>query len=441
MENKNTNSNKYVVIMAGGSGTRMNSNVPKQLMKVGNDPMLVHLIKNSAILGYDVVLIVSNKNKEIIIQTLLDQETVVPNRVDKIDEIDRYRYKNITISICVQPIANGTGGAMIATKSFFLDKNVDDQILVLSADVPLITKSTITSMFEKINDSECCILVRDTCSNFGYGRVVVKNNEFVKIVEQKDATEEERLITLINTGVYAFKLGGLMESLSMIQPNNAQNEYYLTDCPKIIRERTNNMDNPVKLHLIDNNIFDETLGANTPEQLEHLREEYMKKFTIEMIDCSQDNYSDYNLMNLLRILEQLSSQTSLINQSVDRSIDQSVDLDAVRHRIKNWATLESNKKYIYVIKYESDTIVGTGSILIEDKLIHAMGRCGHIEDIVVDSDFRGLGLAKILMKKIIDCARDNQCYKVILNAKDDVKKFYESFGFYTYSNGMRLDLN
>lgn len=426
METKYT---KYVVIMAGGSGTRMNSNVPKQLMKVGNDPMMIHLIKNSAVLGYDVVLIVSDKNKEIIIQTLLNW--VEPNGTDP-NGIDQYKYKNISITVCVQPIANGTGGAMIATKSFFNDKNPNDQILVLSADVPLITKSTMAMMFEKIENSKCCILVRNTSCNFGYGRVVVENNEFVKIVEQKDCTEQEKQITLINTGVYAFKLGSIMDSLSMIRPNNAQNEYYLTDCPKIIKEQSNDA-NVVKLHVIDNNLFDETLGANTPEQLEHLREEYMKKFTIEMIDESQDNYSDYNLMNLLRILEQLSSQTS--------SIDRLIDLEAVRHRIKNWTALQSNKKYLFVVKYESDTIVGTGSVLIEDKLTHSMGRCGHIEDIVLDSDYRGLGLAKKLMSRIIDCARDNQCYKVILDAKDDVKGFYELFGFHTYSNSMRLDFS
>jgi len=420
--------------MAGGSGTRMNSNVPKQLMKIGNDPMMVHLIKNSAALGYDVVLIVSNKNKEIIIQTLLDCGSIVPSRSDESNRLDQYRYKNISITVCIQPIANGTGGAMIATKSFFIDKNPGDQILVLSADVPLITKSTMTSMFEKISDSKCCILVRDTSSNFGYGRVVVdERGEFVKITEQKDCTEEEKLITLINTGVYAFTLGPLIDSLTKIRPNNAQNEYYLTDCPKIINQDSDKND-VIKLHVINNNLFDETLGANTPQQLEQLREEYMKKFTVELFDDSLDNYSDFNLTNLLRILEQLSSQVTS---------NERVDFGAMRDRIKSWSNnnARSNKKYLFVIKYESDTIVGTGSILIEDKLTHRMGRCGHIEDIVLDDSYRGLGLAKILMRRLIDCARENQCYKVILDAKDEVKGFYELFGFYTHSNNMRLDLD
>src|SRR5438552_14138908 len=102
------NHNRYVIIMAGGSGTRMNSALTKQLLKVGNFPMMVHLLNHASTLMYDVVLVVSNKNKEIIINTLKN-----------------YQCKNINIHICVQPVANGTGGAIVATKEFFASKSRD----------------------------------------------------------------------------------------------------------------------------------------------------------------------------------------------------------------------------------------------------------------------------------------------------------------------------
>lgn len=85
---------------------------------------------------------------------------------------------------------------------------------------------------------------------------------------------------------------------------------------------------------------------------------------------------------------------------------------------------------IYVIKeFGKSTVIGTGSILIEQKFIHSFGRVGHIEDIVISNDYRGQGLGKILIKYLIDLARKNTCYKVILNCSEENTKFYEKCGF------------
>ena len=69
-----------------------------------------------------------------------------------------------------------------------------------------------------------------------------------------------------------------------------------------------------------------------------------------------------------------------------------------------------------------------------------MGKVGHIEDVVVDSEFRGMGLAKMLTEELINIAKTNGCYKVILDAADDVKEFYQSLGFKIHANNMRLSL-
>ena len=158
--------------------------------------------------------------------------------------------------------------------------------------------------------------------------------------------------------------------------------------------------------------------------------DYIKKFSIEHIsDNSIINMSDHNLRNLMRILDQVSSQKTNMMMNSDK----------IRQHIQDIGEAKINKKYLMIIKYE-DNIVGTGSLLVEDKLIHDMGKVGHIEDVVVDQDYRNLGLAKMLMIKLIECAKDNNCYKVILDASDTVKGFYEKIGFNMHGTHMRLDL-
>jgi bifunctional UDP-N-acetylglucosamine pyrophosphorylase/glucosamine-1-phosphate N-acetyltransferase len=296
-------SNRYTVIMAGGSGTRMGSTIPKQLLLVGRKPMMMHLIDNAHNIGTEIVLIVSTKNRDIIISTLTEYGYIT--HLNK----NEYCYKGTPIHLCIQSVANGTGGALIATNDFFSDKNPNDvllssvlsSVLVLSADVPLITRQTMLSMFEKIESplTDCVILAKETTNNFGYGRIVTDNNgDFLRIVEQKDCNEQEKQITLINTGTYAFKLNPLLKSFAHLTCNNAQNEYYLTDCPKFIKECAQSNIISVHLMTLSNSLklgYDETLGANTPEQLEHLRNEYIRKFSIQQINESDNNMTDENV--------------------------------------------------------------------------------------------------------------------------------------------------
>lgn len=90
---------------------------------------------------------------------------------------------------------------------------------------------------------------------------------------------------------------------------------------------------------------------------------------------------------------------------------------------------------IYVLIHKSD-IVGTGSVLIEQKMIHNIACVAHIEDVIIDEKFKGKGFGKILVDFLIHEAQKHQCYKVILNCEDDVKKFYEKCGFGEKGNSM-----
>jgi glucosamine-phosphate N-acetyltransferase len=114
-------------------------------------------------------------------------------------------------------------------------------------------------------------------------------------------------------------------------------------------------------------------------------------------------------------------------------------IEKVRNHIKSLNDKDINRKYLLVIKYE-DMIIGTGSILIEEKIIHNIGIVGHIEDIVIDKKYRGLNLAKKLIESLIEIGKNNGCYKIILDASNDVKGFYEKLGFRVNSNNMRYDI-
>jgi len=85
---------------------------------------------------------------------------------------------------------------------------------------------------------------------------------------------------------------------------------------------------------------------------------------------------------------------------------------------------------IYVLLNESQTkIIGTGTLLIEKKIIHQMGKIGHIEDIVIDKDYRGQGYGQLMINFLIHCGREKKCYKMLLNCQEDKVSFYEKCNF------------
>ena len=419
--------NKTVLIMAGGSGTRMGGIVPKQLMNIGMKPMMVHLLDHAFSICSNVILVLSEKNKHIVLSTLLEHGWFAYK--DKY-----YTYKNQIITICIQPLPNGTGGALIASRPYIDNKNYDDSILILSADVPLITKSTMIKLFDNVEhpNIDCVILAKETLDNYGYGRIVQNSSGFVKIVEQVDCTYEEKTITLINTGTYCFKIGSLIKALEKLTNSNNQHEYYITDCPKIILDNIS-QHNPITIFKVDHSTitFDETLGANTLEQLEQLNKEYLKKFTIEKININDINVSDYNIKNLIRILQQLSPN-SIFDPSIltSKVIKQNI-LDLSKTKINH------NHTQLFAIKYE-DTIIGTGSVIIDDKLIYNSEKVSHIEDIVLDKEYRGLGLGKNLVQCMIEYSKSQGIYKIILNTTDEIKRMYKNIGFKMRGNIMIL---
>ena len=103
--------------------------------------------------------------------------------------------------------------------------------------------------------------------------------------------------------------------------------------------------------------------------------------------------------------------------------------------------IKQNSNHIIYVAIDNKKIVGSTTLLIEQKFIHNGGLVGHIEDVVVRKDYEGKGIGIKLVTSLLERAKEKNCYKTILDCKDDVKQFYERIGFKRESNGMRYDHN
>jgi len=103
--------------------------------------------------------------------------------------------------------------------------------------------------------------------------------------------------------------------------------------------------------------------------------------------------------------------------------------------------IKQNPNHIIHVAIDDNKIVGSTTLLVEQKFIHNGGLVGHIEDVVVRKDYEGKGIGIKLVMSMLERAKEKNCYKTILDCKDDVKQFYERIGFKHESNGMRYDHN
>ena len=115
-----------------------------------------------------------------------------------------------------------------------------------------------------------------------------------------------------------------------------------------------------------------------------------------------------------------------------------IDRDKAREILKK---INHDPNHIIHVAIDDNKIVGSTTLLIEQKFIHEGGLVGHIEDVVVRKDYEGKGAGMKLIRSLLDCAKEKNCYKTILGCKDDVKPFYQKIGFHEESNGMRYDHN
>ena len=230
-----------VVILAAGKGTRMKSSLPKVLHKVGSQTMISHVI--------NVVQKISQDN----IYVVIGHESLkVKKEVNKFFKVNFVTQKKLL----------GTADAIKAAIPAIKPKIKD--VLVLCGDVPLIQPQTLKDLINKHRqkNASLSLLVVRIDDPKGYGRIIFdEKGNLVDIKEELDATEGERKINTINTGIYCFDKKFLEFSINFIKPDNKKKEYYLTDIVKIAKEQ-----NQKVIYSLTQNPF-QVLGINTQAEL------------------------------------------------------------------------------------------------------------------------------------------------------------------------------
>jgi bifunctional UDP-N-acetylglucosamine pyrophosphorylase/glucosamine-1-phosphate N-acetyltransferase len=232
--------NIAAIILAAGQGKRMKSDLPKVLHKIGEKPILEYVINTAKDFGFKRILVVIGHKAELVEEFLKDKD----------------------VEIVWQKEQLGTGHAVLQTKEVL--KNFEGEVVILSGDVPGLRKKTIQGLIEVHRRSKALGTVLTAVLNDPkeYGRIVRGKDGLVeKIVENKDAKEEEKKIKEINTGIFVFEKKPLFEALEKTNTLNRQGEYYLTDVLEIFRKQ--NL--IVAAKIVEDNW--ETEGINSIEQL------------------------------------------------------------------------------------------------------------------------------------------------------------------------------
>jgi bifunctional UDP-N-acetylglucosamine pyrophosphorylase/glucosamine-1-phosphate N-acetyltransferase len=231
------------IILGAGKGTRMNADIPKVMMPVCGRPMIRHILDTLEELGADEIVTVISPDGDMV------KKEVAP-------------YKT-----AVQARQLGTGNAVLSAREAL--RGFDGIVLSIFGDNPTITREVFQKAVDRVKEGYAVVTlaVRPRYEN-RYGRLVTSGDELLRIVEYRDATEDERRIELCNSDLMAFDGRYIFEILAEIGNNNAAGEYYLTDAIAVARQKG------LKCGYVENT--DAIAGANTRADLA-LVEDFLKK--------------------------------------------------------------------------------------------------------------------------------------------------------------------
>ena len=204
-----------LIILAAGQGTRMNSDLPKVLHPVAGAPLLVHAMKSGAALAPERTVVVAGVGAD-----------AVAAAAQAFDD---------TAQVVIQSEQLGTGHAVLCAREAL--KGASGDVIVLYGDTPFIRPETLERMAEARARHDVVVLGFEPADPGRYGRLVMQGEMLERIVEFKDASDEERTITLCNSGVIAASADTLFDLLDAVTNDNASREYYLTDIVAIARDR------------------------------------------------------------------------------------------------------------------------------------------------------------------------------------------------------------
>lgn len=228
------------LILAAGKGTRMQSDLAKVLHPLCGKPMLSYVLETARAVGSERIAVVIGHQAQKVRETYAGEEVIFVEQKEQL----------------------GTGHAVLQAKECFCE--YEGNVLILCGDVPLLRPSTLEALmaFHESHRAVVTVMTVILDEPGSYGRIVKSEaGEVLKIVEAKDATEAERKIGEINTGIYCVSSRFLFDAVGRITNDNAQKEYYLTDIMAISRQ-----DALVSMAFVVSDPV-EVMGINTLEDL------------------------------------------------------------------------------------------------------------------------------------------------------------------------------
>lgn len=234
-------SETVAIILAAGKSKRMMSETPKVLHHACGRPIVEYVLDAARDAGATRIVVVVGHKAEVVQAALAHHSDV---------------------EFALQAEQKGTGHAVMMCRDAV--GHHQGPVLVLTGDTPLLKGSSLKALLDDLRSQQaaCVVGTARTENNFGLGRIVRDaSGNFLRIVEQRDATPEEQAITEINTGCFAYDCQSLFGALIEVRTNNSQGEFYLTDCAEILRQQGKPVLAACHMEIT------EALGVNTQEQL------------------------------------------------------------------------------------------------------------------------------------------------------------------------------
>ena len=243
-----------VIILAAGKGTRMESDLPKVLHHLAGAPMLLHVMKSSATLEPERLVIIAGHGADAVGAVARDYSE--------------------TAQVVLQSEQLGTGHAVSQAKSALADCTGD--VIVLYGDTPFVRPETLQALLAARKTADIVLLGFQAANAGRYGRLVMQGSAVSRIVEYKDASEQERAITFCNSGVICAKADVLFSLLEAVGNDNTSKEYYLTDIVQLANDRNLSV---TAVHCDEA----ETMGINSRAELAQAEASFQSRTRMEMM--------------------------------------------------------------------------------------------------------------------------------------------------------------